>query len=229
MVATIPYVEATFARFNDLCFEGRLKPLPVRLSRARSFLGKIEFKRKRQLFGSWKYSDFVLVVSSLLDLPETLIEDIILHEMIHYFILSQQLQDTSTHGVIFKRMMRDINARYNRNVTISHRFTEDENELDNRRRQHLLCVAKLSDGRAGIMLAAHTRVLQLWNDVKQIPSVESCRWFTTTDPFFNRYPRAVRAKVYLVDEYELEQHLNDARPLQKIGRKIYVQSPPVQN
>ena len=224
MKATIPYVEATFARFNDLCFGGRLQLPPIRLSRARSFLGKVEFKRHRKLGGSYRYSDFVLVISSLLDLPETLVEDTILHEMIHYFILSQQLQDTSTHGLIFKRLMNEINVRHGRHVSISHRYTEDEHRQDTRQRQHIICISELTDGRTGITLAAHTRLSSLWRDVPRVPIVKQCRWYITSDPYFNRFPRSVKAKIYLADKEELERHLEGARALVKTDNTIHVKT-----
>ena len=63
-------------------------------------------------------------------MDERLLEDTIIHEMIHYHILSNQLQDTSAHGKLFRKMMDDINARFGRNVTISHKPTEEEREKD---------------------------------------------------------------------------------------------------
>lgn len=45
MKVTLEYVERKFAEFNDLMFEGKLKPLPFRLSRARTFLGMVRYKR----------------------------------------------------------------------------------------------------------------------------------------------------------------------------------------
>jgi len=61
--------------------------------------------------GTWHYFGFVFRISTVIDLPEREVEDTILHEMIHYYILSNQMQDTSAHGEIFMRMMKDINVR----------------------------------------------------------------------------------------------------------------------
>lgn len=55
------------------------------------------------------------------DLPEELVEDTILHEMIHYYIAFNQWRDTSTHGQLFRREMKRINEKGGRHISISYR------------------------------------------------------------------------------------------------------------
>lgn len=123
MVPTIPYIQSRFDEFNARFFAGALPPVPIKLSNARTFLGKLTFtKRRKWLFGEWTYSNFVLRINTRFDLPEQLIEDTILHEMIHYYIAVNQLRDTSTHGRLFRQEMKRINAEGNRQITISYRL-----------------------------------------------------------------------------------------------------------
>ena len=123
MVPTIPYIQSRFDEFNARFFAGALPPVPIKLSNARTFLGKLTFtKRRKWLFGEWTYSNFVLRINTRFDLPEQLIEDTILHEMIHYYIAVNQLRDTSTHGRLFRQEMKRINAEVNRHITISYRL-----------------------------------------------------------------------------------------------------------
>lgn len=123
MVPTIPYIQSRFDEFNARFFAGALPPVPIKLSNARTFLGKLTFtKRRKWLFGEWTYSNFVLRINTRFDLPEQLIEDTILHEMIHYYIAVNQLRDTSTHGHLFRQEMKRINAEGNRHITISYRL-----------------------------------------------------------------------------------------------------------
>ena len=224
MRASIPYIQQKFDEFNALCFNGQLLPLPIRLSRARTFLGKVEYKRRRQPDGSWHYFDFVFVISTLIDMPESLVEDTILHEMIHYYIFQQQLQDTSSHGVIFRRIMNELNERFNRHVSVRHKLTAADHEADTQRRQHLVCVSQLADGTVGLTLAARTRLLYLWDALPRIGAVKECRWYVTSDPYFNRFPRARVPKVYAADPQALEEHLKEARTLVRHGRTIHVVS-----
>lgn len=222
MKATLSYIEQKFNEFNALCFEGKLQPLPFRLSKARTFLGQVRYMRKRNLFGKWRYYNFVFTISSLIDLPENVVEDTIIHEMIHYYILSNQMQDTSAHGRIFRQMMTDINQRFGRNVTISHRTTKEERDSDRTIRHHLLCVLHFTTDRYGILIANQRRLFQLWDCMPLFPDTASCDWYITTDPFFNRYPRALTPKYYPISHDVLEEHLAGARKLVRDGNKVRI-------
>lgn len=66
----------------------------------------------------------MLRINTRFDLPEDLLQDTILHEMIHYYIAVNHLRDTSTHGQLFRREMKRINEQGNRHITISYRLTK---------------------------------------------------------------------------------------------------------
>ncbi len=220
MKPTLDYVLRRFDEFNTLCFGGELRPIPVRLSRARSFLGQIAYHRERRLFGSNRNSGFVLRISTLFNLPQDELDDVILHEMIHLSILSRQLKDGSAHGPLFRSMMDDINRRFGRHITVSHRRTREDNERDTAVRQHLVCRVRFRDGRTGLTVAAHTRLLPLWDALQQWSEVSEFRWYVTRDPFFNRFPRSKVLKVYRVDDAEVVDHLCSAVPLMRDGAAV---------
>ena len=122
MVPTIEYIQARFDEFNGLYFNGALPSLPIKLSNARTFLGKLCYKKQRKwLFGPYNYSDFVLRINMRLDMSEELLDDTILHEMIHYYIAVNQWRDTRTHGQLFRREMKRINETGGRHISISYR------------------------------------------------------------------------------------------------------------
>ena len=220
MKPTRDYVQRRFDEFNAMCFGGELRPIPVRLSRARSFMGQITYRRERRFFGRGRNEGFVLRISTLFDLPQDELDDVILHEMIHYSILSRQLKDESAHGPLFRRMMDDINRRFGRHITVSHRRTAEDNARDTAVRQHLVCRVRFRDGRSGLTVAAHTRLLPLWDALAGWPEVGEFRWYVTRDPFFNRFPRSKIVKVYRVDDAELEEHLRSAVPLMREGNVV---------
>ena len=222
MRPSLDYIQHKFDEYNTLCFGGKLQPLPLRLSRARTYLGQVACKRRRTLRGTWHYYDFVFRISTLIDLPEREVEDTILHEMIHYYILSNQLQDSSTHGRLFTSMMREINRRFGRHITISHRKTKEEYEQDVQVRQHFICVVRLGSGSTGIIIAAKSRLNRIWNALPHISAITSAQWYLSHDPYFNRYPRSLSVKVYPIPPSELEEHLRDARMLIRQGNIIHV-------
>ena len=222
MKATIDYVKKKFNEYNELCFEGKLKALPFRLSHARTALGQVKFMQEKNPDDTWHYYGFVFVISNLLDLPEKEVEDTILHEMIHYYILSNQMQDTSPHGEIFVRMMKDINRRFDRNISITHHTTKEEHDKDTQVRQHIICVCRMRGNQMGITIATKSSLFQLWDEIPNFPKVVECNWYVTTDPYFNRYPRAKTVKIYPIPYDELEEHMKGAQPLVKSGNYIKV-------
>ena len=221
MRPTQEYIERRFLEFNKQYFSGQLPMVPVRLSSARTYLGQLGFKRKRTWFGSTKNYDFVLRISTRTDLPEQEVEDTLLHEMIHLYIASKQLKDTSTHGRLFCQLMGDINRRHDRHITISHRRTAAEQEQDTQHRLHLLCVSTFESGEQGITIAAKSRIFQLWDMMPAFPRVTEVRWYATYDPYFNRYPRALTPKIYRINPEELTTHLKDAHPIRREGSTLY--------
>ena len=148
---TIPYIQKKFDDFNRQYFGNLLPPIPVKLSNAKTFLGKVCFRKERKLFSrKWYYSDFVLRINTRIDLPEEMVEDIILHEMIHYYIAVNQFQDTSAHGRLFRAEMARLNAE-GRHIRISHQLSVEQREqAQGKPKWRVVCVAYFKDGRVGV-------------------------------------------------------------------------------
>ena len=121
MIATTEFLEKRFETFNDAYFGGALPPVPLKLSRAVRSLGACTYKKRRKLLGGYKYYDFRIRVSTKYDLPESELEDVLLHEMIHYEILVNQWRDTSAHGRLFRARMKEFNENYGRHIVVSYR------------------------------------------------------------------------------------------------------------
>ncbi len=228
MTPTTDYIREKFDEYNGLCFNGRLTPPPFRISNARTFLGMVRFKRQRNRDKTWHYHSFEFVISRKIALlsTEREMDDVILHEMIHYYILSNQLQDDRPHGTLFKQLMTEINTRFGRHITTSHRRTEEEKDKDTDVRRHIICVSRFYDNRCGITVATRTRIHHLWNELSLISDIKDCTWYMSTDPFFNRFPRAIKAKVYLISPEDLQAHLSTAIHLIKKGNMICMERKP---
>ena len=208
MKVTVEYLEERFDTFNAMCFEGALPRIPIRLSNARSFVGRLQFRPVRDWLGRIvRREDFVLRISTRFDLPEAEIEDTLIHEMIHYWIALEGLRDTSTHGKIFRAKMKEINALHGRHLTISHKTTPEELDRDTCVRDHHVCVSQLADGRTAVTVAASTCVPRIRRMLRWSPTVRSSAWFVSRDPWFNRFPRCRTAKLFPVDPDELKAHI----------------------
>ena len=218
----VEYVERKFAEFNRLCFDGKLPPIPVEITQAKSYLGKVVFRREKSFLGKTKHSDFRMLISNRRDLDASVVDDTILHEMIHYWILYNGIKDTSTHGEVFRRMMHDLNSRFGRKMTVSHRVTKEEMNNNQERKTNLVCVSRLVDGSYGITVAARTRIFSLWDGLEAWDLVERFQWVFTEHPFFGHYPRSMKTKLYRVSRRELETALRGAKLLQRDDKRIYV-------
>ena len=214
MTPTVEYLEERFDSFNASCFEGALPRIPIKLSRARSFVGRLQYKPIRNWRGKVVGGeDFVIRISTKFDLPEVETEDTLIHEMIHYWIVLNGLQDSSTHGRIFRAKMKEINDLYGRHLTISHRSSPEELDHDTRVRDHYLCVSQLADGRTAVTVAARTRIRSIQRQFRWSPTVRSSAWYHSRDPWFNRFPRCRTPKLFPIDPAALQLHLDSAEPL----------------
>ena len=224
MTATVPFVRKTFDRFNALCFEGVLPAVPIVLTRAGTFLGKMEYKTRRNLFGFvTSYCDFRLKISTGFDLSEEELEDVVIHEMIHYYIAYRNLRDTSVHGETFRRIMETINRKYGRHITVRHHSKPHQNlvrEGNTERRKHYLCVSTFPDGRKGITVCTSEKISGIYRLLPNYYRISKIELYCSTDPFFNRFPRSKTPKIYKITAGDLEEHLKESVQLKCNGRTI---------
>lgn len=226
MTPTIEYIQTRFDEYNSLYFSGLLPPVPIRLSHAKGFLGKVTFTRRKQgLFRGYRNENFVLRINVRIDLPEEVIEDTILHEMIHYYIAVNQLHDTSSHGRLFRQEMERINREGGRHITVSHRLSEAEQMQAVVKKKRIVAVVSFTDGRTGIKIVPNQPpLIRLWHRraMRHFP-IQRIDWYTSDNTFFARYPSSVALRIYMVEASTLP--LDDAQALSlcsdNVKRSIY--------
>lgn len=213
MKPTIEYIEKKFGEFNHLIFDDRLPLLPIQLSNAKSFLGMLVYKKRRKPFGRVEKYDFRLRISTRMDLPEAEVEDTIIHEMIHYYIDFNGIKDTSAHGQVFRQMMSDINTRFGRHITITHKSTPEQRQqlVDTRKRWHVVAVVKFHDGRTGIKILPRIRqrIVRYRNLILTSKEISGVELYLSNDPYFNAYPVSSALKVHIAEPTEFESHLQE--------------------
>lgn len=224
MIASAPFIQKTFDRFNALCFGSVLPPVPIVLTKAGTFLGKMEYKSRRDIFGIISsHYDFRLKISTGFDLSQEELEDVIIHEMIHYYIAYCKLRDSSVHGDTFRRIMDTINQKYDRHISVSHHGEPEQNLVrrgSTQYRKHYLCVSTFPDGNKGITVCASTKIFELYRLLPKHFNITKMEWYGSIDPFFNRFPRANTPKIYKITEEELTEHLQESVPLKCDGHTI---------
>ena len=222
MIPTVTYVEDKIREFNALIFSSCLPPIPVKLSRARTFLGKVEYRKKKNVFGKFSgNTDFLMRIITMFDLTEREQEDVVIHEMIHYYIAYKGLKDSSTHGKLFREWMDRINADYGRNITVRHKTAPGTvNPRSQEIRPHYICVSLLQNGHWGVTVCAKTRIFELNRSIPKVYRVREIQWYGSLDPFFNRFPRSKTPKVYKTTREELDEHLKNAIRMVCDGRTL---------
>lgn len=227
MKPTLQYVQNKFREYNQLFFKGSLPEIPIELSDAKGFIGVCRYKKRELEDGTVELYDFRLSINTRIDLPEEEIQDTIIHEMIHYFIGINRLEDSSSHGPLFQHLMNSINEKYGRHVSISRKSTKEENKqiVDKRPKWHVLAVVTFFGGRKGIKVLPRIteRILAYNMGMGESPGVEHIDYYLSKDTFFNRFPNSSALKVYNVLEEELISHLDGAKKLKVEEDCVFVQ------
>lgn len=213
MIVTLAYLRQKFALYNQQVFEGRLPVPRLKVNNSRSMLGCVRYKSKKQLFRQRVFYDFTLSISAFYDLEENVLEDTILHEMIHLDILSNHMIDDSAHGPLFRQKMAEINSRFGRHITISHRGKLQQAPKD-KPVQNVLAVSQLEDGSWGITRPSQSKVFELYRDLPKYFHLKETRWYNSRNPYFCSIPRSLRPKIYKITKEELDKELEGAIPLE---------------
>lgn len=215
MIASLPFLEKRFETFNHACFGGALPPVPLKLSRAVRSLGSCTYKKRRHLFGKTEFYDFCIHVSTRYDLPEEELEDILLHEMIHYEILVNQRQDTSAHGRLFRARMQEINQEHGRHISVSHRYAMPPVALTKKMKPQVVARVQMKDGRTGVKrLPDDARRIRAYRRaLLRSGEIEAVDVFWSDDPYFLRFPKSSALNVFFPKDADLLTHFASARPI----------------
>ncbi len=213
MIPTIEYVQQKFREFNVTMFDGKLPEPPISITNAKTYLGVCAFRKHRKWHGRLEYSDFKIRISRRFDLSRDEIDDTIIHEMIHYYIGLFSPADMPGHSALFRRMMADINTRYGRHISVSHRLSAEQQEqaTDHRPKKHIVARVVLKDGRTGIKVipCMERHIRRYHRGMMASGKVSSIEFYQTTDPFFNRFPSSSAFTIYFLDPAVISAHLSD--------------------
>lgn len=224
MKAEINFLQGKFNEFNTLIFGGALPTIPIELTESKSFLAICVFKRKRKLGGGYTYSNFRLRFNIRLDLPQNVLEDTLIHEMIHYYIGLNHIADTSSHGRVFRDIMTRINTTFGREITIRQRSTPEQHEqfIDKKPRWHVVAVLKFRDGQMAVKVLPRVieRIVAFYNGFIADARVKTIDLYLCCNPYFNRYPCSSALKAAFADAEVINTHLKGAHTLKCDGKTI---------
>lgn len=108
MELTIDFIKENFDIINVRYFNGELKTPKFKIIHAKTYLGECWYDDNTH--------ESVIRISDTYDIPENGIMDIIAHECIHLYICQNQIEDTSSHGKVFKSIADRLNAEGGFNI-----------------------------------------------------------------------------------------------------------------
>lgn len=160
-------------------------------------LGALRIKQNTSLLRV--QTECLFVFSSRYDLSATMLEDVLIHEMIHLYIFAHRIQDTSPHGVHFRKIMNKINTEWNRNIRITLRLPEPLRQTDNTNSSYYIYVFRLRSRDITCFMRSASTVLQkVYAHLSASPDIEDIQLYCSRDSIFNKYPNARSIKYYLI-------------------------------
>ena len=215
MIVTIDWMEEWFKRFDQEYFGGKL-PLPeLALTRAKTRLGQLAFKRASH-WGRTKLYDFKLSMSTYYDMTEQQAKSVLLHEMIHYIIGYTGLKDTAPHGVVFRGMMDNLNRKYGwdiRVMTSTKGWKVSERVAEKKKAKgpqtYLMLAIELKDGKFYLSRVNPGFARRIEKQLPMVRELRSHRWYTTQESYFEDYPqvRSLRGRRITKNDFEKLQNV----------------------
>lgn len=202
MKATLEFLEERFHKFNREIFMNKLPAPVMHISTARSFMGQFRVERSAGILRNEKI--YHLTLSSRYNLDERILEDVVIHEMIHFLISYERRRDSSSHGPVFRSLMNEINRRHGRHISVSHRCTKEQLDSDTSKAHSIICVCTLTDGRKLICRVSQSKVFEIHKAFQEWEMVVAEEWFWVYGSYFNRYRKVLTPRLYMVDQEGLE-------------------------
>ena len=220
MIVTIDWMEEWFKRFDQEYFGGKL-PLPeLSLTRAKTRLGQLAFKRASR-WGRTKLYDFKLSMSTYYDMTEQQAKSVLLHEMIHYIIGYTGLKDTSPHGVVFRGMMDNLNCKYGwdiRVMTSTKGWKVSERVAEKKKAKgpqtYLMLAIELKDGKFYLSRVNPGFARRIEKQLPMVRELRSHRWYTTQESYFEDYPQVRRLRGRRLTKNDFEKLQNVLVPFE---------------
>lgn len=203
-------MEEWFKRFDQEYFGGKL-PLPeLGLTRAKTRLGQLAFKRSTR-WGRTKIYDFKLSMSTYYDMTDKQAKSVLLHEMIHYIIGYTGLKDTAPHGVVFRGMMDNLNRKHGWDIRVmtSTKGWKVSEKVEARKKAagpqtYLILAVELKDGKHFLSRVSPRFARSLERQLLQAKEVSSYSWYTTQESYFEDFPqvRSLRGRRITKGDFE---------------------------
>ena len=136
-----------------------------------------------------KFYDFSISVSNYYKLTTEQIDDVLIHEMIHYSIAYTGLKDTSSHGIVFRGMMDKINRTFGRHITISVRTRNLQPRTAQQPKDYLILAIEMKDSKYFLSSVNPSAAGKLAISLARTREIAHYAWYQSQDEYFHSMPR----------------------------------------
>lgn len=212
MQVTPELLRTWFDELNDR-FYGSELPVPrLETGNSRTALGTMRCRRRRVSLLKWQVV-YTIRVSNYYERSYDDFRNVLLHEMIHYYIAVKKLKDTSPHGRIFRQLMEKVNAA-GWHVSVSERRAMSIAERNLRRVKPAIVLSMRARSGARLLTVVNSGyVTRMENRLRRQHEVVSWQWHTSTDAMFNSWPRVRTLRARRVCETDFHNMLGLTEPL----------------
>lgn len=220
MIVTVEWMEEWFRRFDHDYFGGKLPVPELGLTRAKTRLGQLAYKRATR-WGRTKLYDFKLSMSTYYDMTDRQAKSVLLHEMIHYIIGFIGLKDTAPHGIVFRGMMDNLNRKYGWDIRVmtSTKGWKVSERVEERQKAkgpqtYLMLAIEMQDGKHYLSRVNPSFARRIESKLVLVRELRSHRWYTTQEPYFEDYPQVRSLRCRRISKSDFEKLRNVLTPFE---------------
>ena len=119
MIVTEKFLYDSFEKFNREFFNSELPNIKMRISRTKRAMGTFHYKWSLERGVRVEVPEHI-AISKVYNLTRVQLEEVIIHEMIHYYICHKRIKDNNAHGFQFRRFAREISNASKYNITCTY-------------------------------------------------------------------------------------------------------------
>ena len=220
MIVTVEWMEEWFRRFDHDYFGGKLPVPELGLTRAKTRLGQLAYKRATR-WGRTKLYDFKLSMSTYYDMTDRQAKSVLPHEMIHYIIGFTGLKDTAPHGIVFRGMMDNLNRKYGWDIRVmtSTKGWKVSERVEERQKAkgpqtYLMLAIEMQDGKHYLSRVNPSFARRIESKLVLVRELRSHRWYTTQEPYFEDYPQVRSLRCRRISKSDFEKLRNVLTPFE---------------
>lgn len=213
-------MEEWFRRFDHDYFGGKLPVPELGLTRAKTRLGQLAYKRATR-WGRTKLYAFKLSMSTYYDMTDRQAKSVLLHEMIHYIIGFTGLKDTAPHGIVFRGMMNNLNRKYGWDIRVmtstkGWKVSEwaEERQKAKGPQTYLMLAIEMQDGKHYLSRVNPSFARRIESKLALVRELRSHRWYTTQEPYFEDYPQVRSLRGRRISKSDFEKLRNVLTPFE---------------